>query len=169
MKYLFIGLGAFCLMVIVLPFALGFLPAVASPIEDLRTQPATNTGLACTSANVGTPTATSGQCTITLTTASAHGTLDDTTVQQTAPTSVDRTATSTLNINNRTQITVSSLSSTPTAYTFTVTYEDRPSDVSQLADQLLRNGTLLILLAILGSLAAGILAIFGIRMMRNRS
>ena len=161
MKYLFIGLGAFALLLVVFPFALGFLPAVASPLEDIRTEATSNAGLSCTSSITGT-------CTITLTDPSSHGTMDDTLVMETSPGSADRTATSTLDIDNRTGIDISGLSSTPTAYLFTVTYEKRASDVSVVADQLMRNGTLVIFFTILGSIATGVLAIFGIHMMRSR-
>lgn len=80
-------------------------------LQEIRTAPATD-GLAC-STGVGETS-----CIVTISVASAYEGTDEMTVEETSPSSVDRTATSTL---SGTSVTVGGLSGS-TAYEFTINY-----------------------------------------------
>lgn len=146
--------GAFVFLIFV-SFAIVAYPVMVSTAEESRVAARSATGLTCTTA--------AGATTCDVTTPSAHQHFDTTnmTVTETAPASGSRTAT--LNANDRVTVTVTGLTAS-TAYTFTVAYEERASNVSGLvSDVLLFLPNLFIIAAIGMVVVAGILGYMKLR------
>lgn len=108
------AIGASLILVVMVWLITASLPAIASTVSGVRTDPASETGLMCTTGV--------GETSCTLTLAAEHGWADtsDMTVTETSPGSADRTAQTTVQ-SDRTMILVSGLSPS-TSYTFTVQY-----------------------------------------------
>ncbi len=109
------GISALFGLLLCVAFGIAFLPNVADLANTARTDPTTQTGLVCTADS-------SGNCLITLSSPHMHADTSGMTVTETAPSSGDKTSTSTVGNPDRAEVTVSGLTSGVT-YTFTVAYE----------------------------------------------
>ncbi len=134
---LVLGIGLMALLVM--------FPEIISLNETARTQPAQNVAVGCTSD-------TAGVCTVTITSGHEYSTNAFMTVTETSPGSVDRTAGTTPQ-TDRTMLTVTGLSTTPTAYTFTVDYMERNALLSEGANEFLSR---LPLILVIGLMATGV-------------
>lgn len=143
------GILAAGFMLIALVVTIGVIGPVNEQVEAARTQNATATNLACTTGSSDTT------CNITLPTQSqysylgnftnASGTLvSGGTVEQTSPTSADKTAASTI-ATDRVTITVSGLASS-TSFLFTVNYLELASGVDQNTSNIMQYIPLLLVL-----------------------
>ena len=139
--------GVVALTILVLTL-LVMLPDISRLLEDARTTPATDTGLACATGAADT------SCVVSLSAVHQYSTTAQMTVTETSPGAGDVTASSSLAVN-RSDVTVSSLA-TSTAYTFNVSYAVRPPGVSEGAAGLLRVFIPALVLLLFGATLAGV-------------
>ena len=129
-------------------------PEIISLNETARTQAAQDVGIGCTSD-------TSGACTLTISSAHEYSTNTFMTVTETAPGSVDRTSSTTVQVN-RTSLDITGLSTTPTVYTFTVDYTERNDLLSEGANEFLSRLPLILILGLMVVGVGGAIAAFAI-------
>ena len=108
--------------IFVVTLVIAVLPTIASEVTDVRTDPSSQVGLGC-STGVGETS-----CTLTLAADHAFPDTSAMTVTETAPGSVDRTSTTTVQ-TDRSMITIAGLTAS-TAYTFDVDYVVVAANVS---------------------------------------
>lgn len=137
-----LGIGLMALLVM--------FPEIISLNESARTQTAQNVGIGCTSD-------TSGACTITLSSAHEYSTSAFMTVAETSPGSVDRTSGTTV-AANRITLSITGLSTSPTAYTFTVDYTERNALLSVGANEFLSRLPLILVIGLIASGLGGSIA-----------
>lgn len=111
---IFKGIGAIFGLLLCTAFAIAFLPNVADMVNTARTDPTQQTGLQCTTTGAGV-------CTLTLSDPHMQADTSGMTVTETAPSSADRTSTTTVGAD-RTTLTITGLAAA-ILYTFTVDYE----------------------------------------------
>ena len=128
---------------------LALLPSIVNTNEATRTQSASDTGLSCSTA-VGETS-----CEVTISTRHEYATNSQMTVSETSPSSVDRTATTTVATDRRT-LTVAGLTQS-TSYLFNVSYAEIADNVSEGLNDLM---SLMPILLVIGFIAVVLISAF---------
>jgi len=123
--------------------------------ESARTDPATDSGLICTTGAAET------SCQLTLTDEHQYAYTDQMTVLEISPGTQDRTAESTIDPVGRVTVTVASLA-TSTPYTFDVTYAVLAAGVSEGMGNMLGFMPVLLPMVLIASVLLGVAAMLGI-------
>ena len=146
------SIGAMFALVALFVVLAGAIPVLVENSEDSRTEAVIDTGLNC-STGVGETT-----CTFSLTDAHAYASTSEMTVTETSPSSVDRTAQTTVSAD-RADVTVSGLTAS-TAYVFTVAHDRVNQDISQALAGLLQALPVIIVVGALFVVLAGVAVAF---------